>query len=338
MDSAQLRSTSQKIFASGKGILASDGRSESLKKRFEKAGIEYSQNLDKKFRSLFYTSSGIENYISGVILNETTIDWEMPDGVSFVKILEQKGILPGVKVDGGVTDLVNFPSEKVTEGMDHLRERLNNLARLGVKFTKWRAVFLAESGKPSHVCVRSNCDLMARFAGMSQEAGMVPIVEPEILMDGKHSMHETKEATVKILKALFNFLFEYKVITDTVILKVNMAVAGRENPMENPDKVGQKTLEMLHEGASIGLAGIVFLSGGQDPVTATKNLNAVGKIHNGNPWPIGFSFERALEELSLQTWKGRDEDSKKAQDIFLKRAKLNSLARSGKYKDEMENE
>ena len=338
MDAAQLRTVAQKIMTPGKGILATDGRSEGMQKRFESAGIEYSEELDKKFRSLFYTTEGIENYISGVILNETTVDWQTPDGTNFAKLLENKGILPGVKVDKGVVDIANFSDEKVTEGIDNLRQRFTDLSAKGIKFAKWRAVFLAEDGKPSQPVITSNCDLMARYAALCQECGLVPIVEPEVLMDGSHTIEQTSGATVKVLKTFFNYLFEHKVIMNTVILKVNMAVPGKESQIETPDVVAVKTLEMLHAGASVGLAGIVFLSGGQDAIEATKNLNAIAKKHDGNPWELTFSFERALTGPSLETWKGKEENVGVAQKEFLKRAKLNSLASFGKYDEGMENE
>ncbi len=337
MDPAQqLRDIAAKLVADNKGILAADESDKTIQRRFETISLESTPENRQAYRQLLFTTAELEKYISGVIMFDETVRQNDSTGTSFVKLLTDKGIIPGIKVDKGIVDLANFPNEKITQGMDELWDRLKEYKDLGLQFTKWRAVFDANEGRPSHICIESNIDLLARFAAMSQSAGLVPIVEPEILMDGTHTLEETKEATKKVLKSLFNALFEYKLIIEGLLLKVNMIVPGSESTKLTTAEIVAATAEVISECVSVAVPGIVFLSGGLSPQDATINLNEVNKL-GLKPWKISFSFGRALQEPVLASWQGKQENVGIAQQQLLKRAQLNSLATQGKYSQDMEN-
>src|SRR3989344_657972 len=321
------------LVAPGKGIWAADASPKTIIKRFKDVGIDADETTNTRFRKVLFDTEGLENYISGVILYEETLKNEI-----LRNILVSKSILRGVKVDKGAIDLENFPGEKISEGLDGLRERLTEYKSLGAQFTKWRAVITIGKDMPSDVCIGLNVESLARFTALSQEIGLVPIVEPEVLMDGKHDIVRSEEVTKKTLKTLFGELKEHRVNLHGMLLKPNFVHHGKDCPKKVSDEeIAQKTLEVLKATVPNEVPGIVFLSGGDSSIEATKHVNRMNEI-GGVPWQIAFSFERALEGPAMEVWQCKDENTKKAQDELLKRAKMNSLARTGVYNEEMENE
>jgi fructose-bisphosphate aldolase class I len=325
------------LVAKGKGILAADESTGTIKKRFDAIGIESNPETNRIYRQLLFTTPDIEKFISGVIMFDETIRQSSNDGIPFPKLLSDKGILPGIKVDKGVVDLENFPGEKITEGLDGLRERLQEYKNLGAKFTKWRAVITIGENSPTDVCIGLNVSSLARFAGLSQEVGLVPVVEPEVLMDGNHSLEKCEEVTYKTLKVLFSKLTEHKVDFGGMLLKPNMILSGKESSQKSTQtQVSAATLRCFKEVLPDDLPGVVFLSGGQGPLEATENLNEMNKVQP-KKWELSFSYGRALQEPVLNAWLGKDENVKSAQDAFYHRAEMNSLARSGEYSPQQEN-
>jgi len=336
MEKEKLISIAQGLITQGKGILAADESTGTIKKRFDKIGLESNPENNQRYRDLLFTTPGIEEFISGAILFDETIRQTSSDGIPFAKLLQDRGISPGIKVDKGAIDLANFPGEKITEGLDGLRERLIEYAGLGAKFTKWRAVITIGDGLPSNTCISSNAESLARFAALSQEAGLVPIVEPEVLMDGGHDIKKCEEVTYKTLKTVFIKLAEHKIFLEGMFLKPNMVISGKESQAKaDPSQVAQSTLRCFKEVIPKEVPGVVFLSGGQTPGEATENLDAVNKLR-GVDYKLSFSFGRALQEPVLEVWRGEDVNIKVAQDAFYKRARLNSLAVKGIYSKEEE--
>ena len=336
MDANNLEVIAKQLVVEAKGILASDSSTGSIKKRFDRVGIESTEESRRAFRNLFFTTKDIEEYISGVIMFDETIRQKTDDGVPFPKLLFDKGILPGIKVDKKAWTMPNFPDEKLTEGLDGLRDRLIEYKELGAKFTKWRTVIAITTAAPTRVCIESNVDSLARYAALCQEAGLVPVVEPEVIMDGNHNIDKCAEVTKEVITAMISRLIDHKVSLEGIILKANMVLPGKDFEGEVSDEeIADKTIDTLKDSVSIRVPGVVFLSGGQSAVDATRRLNAISKIESV-PWPTTFSFERALQEPSLEVWAGKEENVMESQKVFIKRAKLNSLASQGKYNNEME--
>lgn len=323
--------TIKKLLANGKGIWAADASPSTMAKRFEKVGIIPTDENRFKFRELTVSTSGIGDFISGIILHDESIRQK-----NLLKILDGQGIVIGIKVDKGAKDMANFPQEKITEGLDELRERLIIYKKLGARFAKWRAVFTIGDKIPSETCINSNAEALARYAALCQEADMVPIVEPEVLMDGDHDIVKSEEVTLKVLKTVFDFLGDHKIAFEKMLLKPNFVHPGKENKDKVSSKqIAQVTLRVLRNAIVSAVPGIMFLSGGDDPEEITVHLNDLNKL-KGSGWNLAFSFERALEGPAMEKWMGNDANIDEAQKALYKRAKMNSLAREGKYNPNME--
>jgi fructose-bisphosphate aldolase class I len=336
MDVNRLNEIAKKLVAPGKGVLAADESDNTIKKRFDKVGLESTPENHRLYRQLLFKTPDIEKYIRGVILFDETIRQATDEGVTFAKYLANRGIISGIKVDKGTKELRAGSIEKVSEGVEGLSERLAEYRTLGAQFTKWRAVITIGDGFPTDECLRKNAELLSQFAKKSQENDMVPIVEPEVLMDGSHDLHKCEEVTYKTLKEVFGSLNAYGVDISGMLLKPNMVIQGKENLLKSSfEEIAKATIRCFSEVVPSELPGIVFLSGGQKPEEATLNLNEMNKI--GFTTELSFSFGRALQEPVLKAWVGRNENVGLAQKEFIKRAYLNSLARFGKYLPEMEN-
>lgn len=329
MDINVLKTTAQALVASGKGILAADESSKTIQKRFDKISIQSTPETNLAYRSMLFTTPGIEEFISGVILYDETIRQKTTGGVPIPKLLQDKGILPGIKVDKGAWRLANFEGEKVTEGLDELRDRLTEYKTMGAKFAKWRAVITIGNGIPTDTCIEANSEALARYAALCQEQDIVPIVEPEVLMDGGHDIKRCQEVTTETLKVVFEQLKLYKVFLEGTLLKPNMVISGKGSATQSiASEVAEATVEAFKQVVPSEISGIVFLSGGQTPDQATENLAAINKI--GGPWQLSFSYGRALQDEALTAWAGKEENVESAQKVFLERCKKVSLARSGK--------
>ncbi|MBP9707740.1 MAG: fructose-bisphosphate aldolase class I [Oligoflexales bacterium] len=334
-----LQTTAQALVAPGKGILAADESTKTITKRFSSIGIESSVETRQAYRQMLFTSPGFGEYISGVILYDETIRQSSTEGKSFVKILQASGAIPGIKVDTGAIDLPAASGEKITEGLDGLRQRLQEYKKLGAGFAKWRAVINIDdaNGLPSDYCLKVNADALARYAALCQENEIVPIVEPEVIMDGKHSVESCYKATKRALNALFNALYDQRVQLDGLLLKPNMVVAGTlASRQASITEVAELSLRCFQETVPSAVCGIVFLSGGQSDELATAHLSAMNASQLTKPWKLSFSYGRALQTASLNAWAGKKENVSKGQAAFLHRAKLNSAACFGKYSAAME--
>jgi len=335
MSKNPLREIALKMVEPHKGILAADESINTAGKRFDLIGIPNTEENRMRYRDLFFSTPDIERYISGVILHDETIKQKNASGTPFVKILEHKGIMPGIKVDAGAEDLPGFPREKITYGLDGLNERLREYKELGAQFAKWRAVITIGDTIPTQACIDANVHALARYARLVQDAGMVPMVEPEVLLEGEHGIERAEEVTTKTLFALFSELIKYRVDLHGVILKTSMVLPGADCPKANPKLVADATVRTLKASVPREVPGVVFLSGGQEPKEATTNLNAIAQCEP-LPWQIAFSYARALQEPALIAWKGDDTHKTEAQDIFLKRLTLNIAADNGSYTGMME--
>jgi fructose-bisphosphate aldolase class I len=285
---------------------------------------------------MLFTTKGLEEAISGVILFDETIRTAALDGTPFPQLLSKKGIMPGIKVDKGPVDIPGFPGEVVTEGLDGLRARVKEYKELGAKFAKWRAVITIGDGIPTHTCLKANAHALARYAALCQEGGIVPIVEPEVLLDGSHTIERCEEVTEATLKVTFAELFEQRIYLEGMILKPSMVVSGKDNPRQaGVDEVAERTLRCLKRTVPAAVPGIAFLSGGQSAESATEHLNAMNAM-GPQPWQVSFSYARALQDPALKAWKGEAANVPAAQKIFYHRAKCNSAARSGQYNKQME--
>jgi fructose-bisphosphate aldolase class I len=330
MDKRELYKTAKELVAPGKGILASDQSPPSAGKLLEIAGVKNTPENRGYFRGLIFTTPDLEKFISGVILHEETLNQKY-QGKLIVKILKAKGIIPGIKVDRGKVSMPESPAEMVTEGIDGLRERLIEYKEKGVKFAKWRSVFSVGGDLPTQLCIDVNSELLARYAAYCQEAGLVPIVEPEVLMKGSHSIEEFAKDSKRVLKTVFLYLSKHKIDFDKMLLKPSWIHQGLGRVEEVDSKgVANVTLQVFREVLPDNLPGVVFLSGGDSPEDSTSYLDALNEI-GGVPWQLSFSFGRALLKPALTAWQGRKENEKKAQKVFYERARLNSLARSGDY-------
>lgn len=327
------------MVASGSGILAADESTPTIGKRFDLIGAESTETTRNGYRNFLFTADGIENHISGVILfDETLRQTTLDEGIPYPEHLSNLGIIPGIKVDKGAKPLAGFPGETVTEGLDGLRQRLEEYRSLGARFAKWRAVIKIGEDIPSFTCIATNAHALARYAAHCQEADLVPIVEPEVLMDGDHAIEDSFEVTEIVLETVFSELYAQGVIFEEIVLKPNMILSGYDCPDQaDVDTVGQMTLECLKRTVPAAVPGIAFLSGGQSDELATAHLNAINKIvGTGKPWNLTFSYGRALQQPVLKAWGGNDENIGAAQEAFMKRAKLNGLATKGEYSQEME--
>ncbi len=327
-----LEAIGQALVAHGKGILAADESTGTIAKRFGAAGIESTEATRRAYRNLLFTTPGVEAYISGVILFDETLRQTSDDGTPFPELLTRRGIVPGIKVDRGAHALAGTPDEKVTEGLDGLRERLAEYRELGARFTKWRAVIVIGPGLPTDNAIRVNAHALARFAALSQEAGLVPIVEPEVLMDGDHTVERSFAATSRTLQAVFAELHAQDVNLEAILLKPNMVLAGYaciEQP--TPERVVEWTLRALRRHVPAAVPGIMFLSGGQSDEVVTANLDALNRAAGVQPWQLSFSFGRALQAAALRTWAGDPANVPAAQHVFARRAAETGAARSGTY-------
>lgn len=333
-NSADLEGTAQALVAPGKGILAADESTPTITKRFQGVGLASTEENRRAYREMLFNTPALGDFISGVILFDETIRQRAADGTQFPDVLRRQGIIPGIKVDKGAKPLARFAGEKVTEGLDGLRERLEEYVRLGARFTKWRAVILIGEGLPTHICLAANAHALARFAAMSQEAGLVPVVEPEVLMDGDHSVERCEEVTKAMLGLVLRELTGHCVVLEQMLLKVNMVLPGKDCPKQvSVLEVAEATLRCLRETVPPAVPGIVFLSGGQEEVLATKHLNAMNQINHA-PWQLSFSYGRALQAPALKAWHGND--VRAGQYQLLHRARCNSAARYGRYSDQVE--
>jgi fructose-bisphosphate aldolase, class I len=338
MAAQELQETARAIVAEGKGILAADESTGTIKKRFDSIGVESTEENRRAYRELLFTTEGVEEYISGVILYDETIRQQSSDGTVFPKLLESKGIIPGIKVDMGAKPLALAEGETVTEGLDGLRERLAEYRELGARFTKWRAVITIGKGIPSEYCIWTNAHALARYAALSEEAGLVPIVEPEVLMDGDHTIERSFEVTSRTLHAVFTELRDQRVQPEGMLLKPNMVLSGYECPEQASDEeVATETIRCFRRHVPAAVPGIVFLSGGQSDEQATARLSAMNAI-GPHPWELSFSYGRALQAPTLKAWGGKEENVEAAQQAYYHRAKMNSAARTGMYVPEMERE
>jgi fructose-bisphosphate aldolase, class I len=338
MTAEELAATARALVAPGKGILAADESSGTIKKRFDSIEVPSTEDNRRAYRELLFTTEGAAEYISGVILYDETIRQQAADGTPLPEVLSRQGIIPGIKVDKGTTALAGFPGEKVTEGLDGLAGRLATYRDLGARFTKWRAVITIGEGIPTPGCIAANAEALARFAASSQEAGLVPIVEPEVLMDGDHGIERCDQATRDTLAEVFAALRRHRVRFDGMLLKPNMVLSGSDSPTQaGVEQVAKATVAALLDCVPASVPGIVFLSGGQSDEAATAHLNAMNRL-GGVPWELSFSYGRALQAPALKAWKGEAANVAAAQQAYHHRARLNGAARSGSWTEAMEKE
>ncbi|MDQ6805131.1 MAG: fructose-bisphosphate aldolase class I [Actinomycetota bacterium] len=337
-DIAALEGTARALVAEGKGILAADESKPTMSKRLEQVGVDPSDESRRQWRELLFTADGIEDQISGVILFDETMRQKTADGTPFPEYLAQRGIIPGIKVDTGAKPLAGSPEEKITEGLDGLRERLAEYYEMGARFCKWRAVITIGEGIPTDYCIRTNAHALARYAALCQEASMVPIVEPECLMDGTHTIERSFEVTTTTLHQVFHELWLQRVAYEGMVLKPNMVMSGYGAPHQaSVQQVADRTLRALRENVPAAVPGIAFLSGGQSDQLASAHLDAMNRAGN-LPWQLTYSYGRALLGLSLETWRGEEGNVRAAQAALQHRARLSAAARGGEYSEDMEQE
>jgi fructose-bisphosphate aldolase, class I len=337
MNLAELNKVANAMVAPGRGILAADESSGTIKKRFDQIGIESTADSRRDYRELMFRSSeAMSKYISGVILYDETVRQNAKDGTPLVKVIEKAGSLPGIKVDKGVQPLPMCPGEVITEGLDGLRQRLIEYRGLGAKFAKWRAVIDIGEDIPSYACIMTNAHALARYAALCQDEGIVPIVEPEVLMDGDHDIDRCYAVTEWTLKTVFEQLYDQRVALEGMVLKPNMAISGKKCPKQAPiEEVAERTVKVLKACVPAAVPGIAFLSGGQSDADATAHLDAMNKI-GGLPWKLTFSYGRALQAAPQKAWSGKPENVAAAQRAFTHRAMMNGLASLGQWKQDLE--
>ena len=338
MNTQGLTDTARKLVADDKGLLAMDESNSTCNKRFAKVGIPETVETRRAYRELILTTPGLGESISGVILYDETIRQQKKDGSPFLKVLGEAGIVPGIKVDTGAKDLAAHPGEKITEGLDGLRARLQEYFQMGARFAKWRAVISIGESIPSWSCIEANAQALARYASLCQEAGLVPVVEPEVLMDGEHNLERCREITSEVLHTVFNQLYEQRVTLEGMILKPNMVLPGLTCPKQAAlDEVADATLRCLLLAVPAAVPGIAFLSGGQSCELASARLNAMNVRYSARlPWALAFSFARAIQQPALEIWLGQETNVKAAQQALLHRARCNRAARRGEYTAMME--
>ena len=339
MNLQNLEKTARELVAPGKGILAADESFGTIGKRFEAVGIESGEESRRAYREMLFTTPGIGEFLSGVILYDETLRQEASDGRRLSKVLEDQGVIPGIKVDKSTVNLPLSPNEKFTQGLDGLHDRLAEYRELGARFTKWRAVITIGEGIPTKSCIDANAEALALYAAFAQDHDLVPIVEPEVLIDGDHSIEQSYNATEWMLHTTFDELYEHGVELTGMLLKPNMVISGKEaSEQSGVEEVARATVECLLRTVPAAVPGIVFLSGGQTDLQATQHLNAMNTLYEGLPWELSFSYARALQGQPMQIWGGSTDKVEAAQKAFRHRAKMNSAARDGRYSDEMEQE
>lgn len=333
----ELEQTARALIAEGKGILAADETVPTVTKRLNALQIESTADSRRTYREMFFTTPGAGEFISGAILYDETIRQNSSSGIPLVEVLTKQGIIPGIKVDTGAKPLAGSPDETVTEGLDGLRDRLKEYYSLGARFAKWRAVFRITEELPSSACINVNAHALGRYAALCQEAGLVPIVEPEVLMDGGHTIERCDEVTGSVLHAVFNALYDQQIALEQMLLKPNMIISGKSCPKQaSVNEVARATLRCLRRHVPAAVPGIVFLSGGQRDVLATMHLNAINRLDMRRPWTVSFSYGRALQDPALHAWHGKEEQFKAGQQAFYHRAKCNGAAALGQYTDALE--
>jgi fructose-bisphosphate aldolase class I len=328
--------TAAALVAPGKGILAADESTPTMAKRLSAIGLESTEPRRREYRELLFTTVGLSEYVSGVILFDETIRQRTTDGRPFADVLSSAGLIPGIKVDAGTKPLAAFPDEVVTDGLDGLRDRFEEYAELGARFAKWRAVLRIGEGRPTPTCIEANAHALARYAALAQEVGLTPVVEPEVLMDGTHTIERCAEVTTEVLRSVYDQLARHRVRLEATLLKPNMVLPGSDCPEQADDeRLALMTVEVLRRAVPAAVPGIVFLSGGQSDEQATARLDAINR-HVPQPWELSFSFGRALQAPVLRAWAGEEANRSAAQAALRHRAGLNSAARYGSYRPEME--
>ena len=336
MDQALLSKTAAAMVAQGKGILAADESSGTCEKRFQTVNVECTEESRRAYRALLFGTPGVEQYLSGVILFDETARQKANDGALFPEYLAKKGVMPGIKVDRGTIEIPLSPGEKVTEGLDGLSKRLDEYFKLGCRFAKWRAVITIGKNIPTHTCLYANAHVLARYAAACQQASIVPMIEPEVLLDGEHTIERCEEVVERTLRATYAAIAAYNVSVEHLILKTSMVLSGKDNRRQaGVDEVAERTLRVLKRTVPAAQPGIVFLSGGQSDEAATAHLNAMTAMKN-LPWPLTFSFSRALQNPALNAWKGQAGNVAAAQKALYHRAHMNGLAAQGKWRPELE--
>ena len=337
MASDDLKSTIENIIKPGKGILAADESIPTITKRFQALGIESTEETRRQYRSLLFTTKGAEEFLSGVILFEETLGQSADDGTSLPELLVRHGIMPGIKVDKGTTPLPGAAGDLITQGLDGLADRLKGYKAKGARFTKWREVYAITDSNPTPLGIAANAEALASYAAICQDHGLVPIVEPEVLIDGKHTMERCYEVSEAVLHAVFEALYRHRVLLEGMVLKPSMVLPGKESGAKaSPNEVATATLRVLKRTVPAAVPTINFLSGGQKPEEATANLNAMNAMSPHAPWVLSFSYARALQDPAMRAWAGKRENVAAAQQAFYRRVKMNSLARGGKWTPELE--
>lgn len=333
----ELQSTIAIMVQKGKGILAADESLPTIGKRFKAVGVECTEENRRAYRALLLTTPGIGEFLSGVILFEETLGQKADDGMPLPETAKRQGIVPGIKVDKGTIPLAGAPGDMVTQGLDGLAGRLKTYKEQGARFAKWREVYPITDRNPTILGIEANAEILARYAAVCQEQGIVPIVEPEVLLDGDHSLQRCAEVTESVLHAVFHALHRHQVTLEWMLLKPNMVLPGKGHARQaGPDEVARETVKVLRRTVPAAVPSINFLSGGQTAVQATANLNAMNVLFPHAPWELSFSYARALQEPVLETWRGQRANIEAAQRIFRRRTQFNSAARHGRYKPEME--
>jgi fructose-bisphosphate aldolase class I len=335
MDTKLMTETARAMVAAGKGLLAADESAGTCKKRFDSVAVECNEENRRTYREMLFTTPNISEYVSGVILFDETLRQKTRDGTPMPEYLKKNGIIPGIKVDAGAQDMALHPGEKVTEGLDGLAKRMEEYFKLGARFAKWRAVITIGENIPSVACIKANAHALARYSAICQEASIVPIVEPEVLLDGSHTAQRSEQVHEDTLEALFHEIERHGVSLEHVILKASMVVSGKENPTQAPvQEVAERTLRVLKRTVPAALPGVVFLSGGQTDENATAHLDAMNRM--GAPWPLTFSYSRALQAVALKAWRGQAGNVGAAQKAFQHRARMCSLAAKGQWNANLE--
>lgn len=336
-DVGELAATARRLVGDGKGVLAADESNGTASKRLKAIDVEATPETRRQYRQLLLTAPGLGEAIAGVILYDETIRQTADDGTNFARLLEEQDILPGIKVDSGTIPLAGHPGEKVTSGLDGLRDRLTEYGERGARFAKWRAVITIGDGRPSGACLRANAEAMARYAATCHEAGIVPMVEPEVIMDGDHGLERDAEVTEAILRRTFGALLDHDVALEGVVLKTNMVLPGHDSAEDpTPEEVAEATLSVLRRSVPAAVPGVAFLSGGQSAEDATVRLDAINRTSGPAPWRLTFSYARALQGPALQTWGGDTDNVENAQERLVHRTRLNGAASIGSYEPAME--
>lgn len=340
MNQQGLVNTVQKLAAEGKGLLAMDESNPTCHKRFAKLGIPQTEEYRRAYRDMILSTPGIGDFLSGVILYDETIRQSKKDGTPFVQAIIKAGVVPGIKVDAGAVDMAAFPGEKITEGLDDLRERIKEYYQLGARFAKWRAVITIGEGIPTRGCLDANAYLLARYAALCQEGGLVPIVEPEVLMDGDHTLQRCRDVTESTLKTVFDHLLDQRVMLEGMILKPNMVLPGLNcTTQESPDEVADSTINCFLRTVPAAVPMVAFLSGGQPAELASARLNSMNARYRSRlPWALSFSYSRAIQQPALEIWRGDEAKVSQAQKALYHRMKCNGAARRGAYSAAMESE